>query len=173
MVPVKIECLCGQHYAFDVEPIDGRTPSPLACPACGADGTAATNAQIVQHLAAQSTMLASPAALAPIGAVTSGQPANPVHPVSPAKPAKPAIRIATPAPAHAAQLGPLDRDKAETQTRAKVSWGDPPTAVVTYLMTQGFSHQEASDLVRVMFQERAAQTRIIGGRKIFVGSGMA
>jgi len=39
MIPIKIECACGQHYAFDVDPVDGRMPRAVACPACGADGT--------------------------------------------------------------------------------------------------------------------------------------
>lgn len=50
-VPVKIYCGCGQHYAFDVQPVNGRMPAPVACPACGADGTEAANAAIAQTLA--------------------------------------------------------------------------------------------------------------------------
>jgi hypothetical protein len=42
-VAIKIECECGQHYAFDVEPVDGRMPTAVACPACGADGTLIAN----------------------------------------------------------------------------------------------------------------------------------
>ncbi len=53
MVPVKIQCGCGQRYAFDVEPINGLMPSPVACPVCGVDGTAAANQIIAQVLAAQ------------------------------------------------------------------------------------------------------------------------
>ena len=48
MVAVKIECGCGQHYAFNVEPVDGQMTSTVACPTCGADGTAAANAFIAQ-----------------------------------------------------------------------------------------------------------------------------
>jgi hypothetical protein len=53
MIPVKVQCPCGQRYAFDVEPINGRVPSPVACPVCGVDGTAAANEIIAQALAAQ------------------------------------------------------------------------------------------------------------------------
>lgn len=53
MIPVKIECACGQHYAFDVEPYKGAMPSRVACPACGADGTHSANEFIAQALAAQ------------------------------------------------------------------------------------------------------------------------
>jgi len=52
MIPVKIQCGCGQRYAFDVEPVNGQMPTTVACPACGADGTAAANECIAQALAA-------------------------------------------------------------------------------------------------------------------------
>jgi hypothetical protein len=48
MRTIKVECACGQHFAFDVEPVDGRIPSPVVCPVCGADGTAAANAILAQ-----------------------------------------------------------------------------------------------------------------------------
>jgi len=51
VISIKIQCGCGQRYAFDAEPIDGQMPAPVACPACGADGTAAANAAIAQSLA--------------------------------------------------------------------------------------------------------------------------
>jgi len=47
-IAIKIECECGQHYAFDIEPINGQMPAPVACPVCGADGTAAAN-EILSH----------------------------------------------------------------------------------------------------------------------------
>ena len=50
-MPVKIQCGCGQHYEFEVEPVAGRMPSRVACPACGVDGTDAANASITQTLA--------------------------------------------------------------------------------------------------------------------------
>jgi hypothetical protein len=53
MVPIKIECGCGQHYAFDVEPDNGRMPTSVACPECGMDGTDAANDGIAQYLSAQ------------------------------------------------------------------------------------------------------------------------
>lgn len=43
MTPVKIQCACGQKYSFEVEPMDGRVPAPVACPVCGRDGTAEAN----------------------------------------------------------------------------------------------------------------------------------
>jgi hypothetical protein len=53
MIPIKIQCGCGQRYAFDVEPVNGRMSSAVACPVCGVDGTAAANEMIAQTFAAQ------------------------------------------------------------------------------------------------------------------------
>jgi hypothetical protein len=52
MMPIKIECECGQKYAFDVEPTNGRMPSKVACPVCGADGTFAANETIARQMSA-------------------------------------------------------------------------------------------------------------------------
>ena len=57
-MPIKVQCGCGQRYAFDVEPVNGRMPSPVACPVCGADGTAAANQIIAQTLAARPAVVA-------------------------------------------------------------------------------------------------------------------
>ncbi len=43
MVPVKIECACGQRYSFDVEPVNDQMPCSVQCPSCGRDGTKAAN----------------------------------------------------------------------------------------------------------------------------------
>jgi hypothetical protein len=51
-------------------------------------------------------------------------------------------------------------------------WGDSQDEVTKYLMIQGFSHQEALDLVQPIFRERAAAVRSNGIRKIFAGAGM-
>ena len=48
---VKVQCECGAKYAFEVEPVNGRLPVPIACPQCGANGTDAANAIITQKLA--------------------------------------------------------------------------------------------------------------------------
>jgi hypothetical protein len=60
MIPIKIQCGCGQKYAFDVEPVNGRMGSTVACPVCGADGTAAADIAIVQTLAAQTVSAPTP-----------------------------------------------------------------------------------------------------------------
>lgn len=68
MIYVKIVCPCGQKYAFDVLPVDNRMPSPVKCPVCRADGTAAAN-----EILAQKTMGISPAP--PVPMVPSTPPA--------------------------------------------------------------------------------------------------
>jgi hypothetical protein len=47
---IKIECSCGQHYKFDVEPENGQMPVAVGCPSCGVDGTDAANSIIQQTL---------------------------------------------------------------------------------------------------------------------------
>jgi len=42
-IPIKLFCECGQKYSFEVRPVDGRMPFPVACPACGQDGTGQAN----------------------------------------------------------------------------------------------------------------------------------
>ncbi|HXR05064.1 MAG TPA: hypothetical protein VN836_10200 [Verrucomicrobiae bacterium] len=54
LIPIKIICPCGQKYAFDVSPVDGRMPAPIQCPRCGADGTAVANAIISLALGGRS-----------------------------------------------------------------------------------------------------------------------
>jgi hypothetical protein len=47
---IKIQCSCGMRYKFDVEPVNGRVPTPLACPNCHASWTEHANAMIAQSL---------------------------------------------------------------------------------------------------------------------------
>lgn len=164
MVPVKIECGCGQHYAFEVDPLNGRMPSAIACPSCGGDGTSAANEIIAQSLAARSE------AVITLPARTGGLRLSTSEPSS-APAGQPAPFLPKGAP-HASQLGLVDREQAEVEARAKVSWGDPPEAVIKYLMIQRFTYEEASDLVNGMFKVRVAETRANGLRRIAVGAGM-
>ncbi len=152
MIEVKIECLCGQHYVFDVEPVNGQMAGAVACPVCGADGTAAANELITRQM--------PPPTSAPtvrLHVHTTGS-------------------NATPAPAHLApnarQFGQASREQAEIEARAKLSWGDPPEEVTQYLMLQGFGVAEAKELVQVMFKERLSAVRAKGIRKIVGGIGL-
>jgi hypothetical protein len=87
MKTIKIVCACGQHYSFDVEPVDGRLTAPVACPVCGADGTAAANVILAQSVG-------DPSSSVP----TSGLKLHIVH-------SDPAVVVATPPPVH--RLAPL------------------------------------------------------------------
>jgi uncharacterized sodium:solute symporter family permease YidK len=51
MIPVKIQCGCGQRYLFEVEPVCGRMPGRVVCPVCGQDGTRAADEIIAFQLA--------------------------------------------------------------------------------------------------------------------------
>lgn len=53
MVAIKIICVCGQKYAFNVYPLNGQMPAPVQCPVCGMDGTAVANEAITRALGAQ------------------------------------------------------------------------------------------------------------------------
>ena len=56
MLPVKIQCGCGQKYAFDIEPVCGRMPGRVVCPVCGLDGTRVANEIIAYQLASELTV---------------------------------------------------------------------------------------------------------------------
>jgi len=62
MIPVKVQCGCGQRYSFEVEPVNGRMAYAVACPVCGVDGTEAANGIIAQALAAAPPLPAVPRA---------------------------------------------------------------------------------------------------------------
>jgi hypothetical protein len=154
IIPIKIQCVCGQRYAFDVEPVNGRMASPVVCPVCGADGTIAANAIIAQNAQPQP-------AVAP-------EPMVHLHVATPASTIQPAL--SAPAPRRGAPLaGHVDPAKAEVEARSKIFWGDPPKDVVQFLMMHGFSHEDATVLVRAMFQERATALQGVGIRKIVTG----
>lgn len=162
MVPIKVECDCGQHYAFDVEPVNGCMPSAIACPECGADGTASANEAITRHLGPRATQPAiTVAASAP-------RPAAAIHLAEPVVP----VTVAPKIQLHASQLGIITREQAEIEAAAKISWGDTPEAVISYLMMQKFSHEEASEIVGELMKKRMLQVRAIGVRKIFLGLSM-
>ncbi len=83
-VPVKIVCSCGQKYAFDVYPLNGRMPSPIKCPVCGVDST--TVADEIIALALKAPSPSSPATPPPPPATPAPVPLS-----SPPPPAAPLI----------------------------------------------------------------------------------
>jgi hypothetical protein len=50
MIPIKVSCARGQKYSFEVEPVNGRMPSTIACPVCGADGTGVANDILARNM---------------------------------------------------------------------------------------------------------------------------
>ncbi len=94
MITVKILCGCGQKYAFDVEPYNGRMPASVQCPICKADGTAAANEILARTL--------PPAPVAAPTPVRASQPAPP-------PPTAAGLRINKPTPAaEVASAGPVE-----------------------------------------------------------------
>jgi len=91
MIPITIQCGCGQRYEFDVEPVDGQMPTTVACPVCGVDGTAAANEMIAQTLTVQ-----APPSLPKLRLQSA-----PVRTEAPPPPPPPAARAAAVAPAKA------------------------------------------------------------------------
>jgi hypothetical protein len=77
--------------------------------------------------------------------------------------------MATPFLNHMIPTRPIDREKAETEARAKAFWGDSREDVLKFLMMNGINAAEATTLVEGIFQERAEEIRRIGLRKIFIG----
>lgn len=160
MVPIKIQCDCGQRYAFEVEPVGGRMPWTVTCPVCGADGTAAANAALARRLSAAPTVAASGGAALPVTI-----PARPVPPVL----SSATVRI-TPGRGPSLLPGQPSRVQALHEARAKMLWGDSYEEVFKFLRMQGYSHAEASAAATEMFQERVATIRANGIRKIVIGS---
>lgn len=162
MVPVKIECECGQNYAFDVEPVNGRMPSAVSCPSCGADGTAAANDYLCGSATGQLGQVAM-AASQPAPAATAPAPVR--------------LGIARPQaqPGAATAAGPLalddaGRDKLVQDARTKMMIGGDSTEQVTaFLKVKGFDPDEAMEIARGFYQERAAIVRGNGVKKIIVG----
>ena len=146
MIQVKIQCGCGQPYAFEVEPILNQMPSAVACPACGADGTAAANAYLAQN---------SPAA-------------KPVIVVPPPTPPAPAM-VARGAPARVPELDPA---QIETEARAKILWGDQPEDVIKHLIIKGVDPDQAAAVVHAMLKERSAAIRVKGIGKMCIGAAL-
>jgi hypothetical protein len=174
MIAVKVQCDCGQRYAFDVEPVGGVLSSSVACPACGADGTAAANAFIAEKVRGQPA--AAPASSAGVVRL-SAQSAVTVSPVPPATQGQGGLRVsAAPAQTEASSAAPghrhVDRARAENEARAKVLWGDEAKDVATFLRSQGLSFEEANSMVQSLFAERAKTVRAEGFKKMLIGGAL-
>jgi hypothetical protein len=168
MMQIKIQCGCGQHYAFEVEADGDLQPETVSCPVCGADGTAAANAAIAQSLTAQPTeAAAAPAGRPPRIRIATPPPA--------AQPVTPAATPALSSRPHGATTPAreINRTQLEFEARAKILWGDQPEEVIRFLRIQGLDSEEASAIVHAMFRERMATIRAAGISKMLKGIGMA
>jgi DNA anti-recombination protein RmuC len=66
---IKIYCVCGQKYAFEVHPYEGRMPVPVACPTCQRDGTEEANRLISKVLNGETRRLPPPSVNALLNSV--------------------------------------------------------------------------------------------------------
>jgi hypothetical protein len=91
MMPIKIQCGCGQKYAFEAEPINGQMANAVTCPVCGVDGTGVANQIIADAMAAQAPPPAPSARLraaTPAPAASAEAVARPAVPVASRVPLK-------------------------------------------------------------------------------------
>jgi hypothetical protein len=163
MTSIKIECGCGQHYAFDVEPVNGQMPYTVACPVCGVDGTGAANEVIAQS--------EQPVAVA---AVPSRLQLHQSAPAPAVRLAEPAVHVAPSAPrtTHTRTVllpGQTDPGQVAHEARAKIFWGDPPQEVLKFLMINNVPRAEATEIIRELSHERMVQMRKNGMVKIVSG----
>jgi hypothetical protein len=185
MMTVKVQCDCGQRYAFDVEPGTSSLNTAVACPACGADGTAAAN----QFIAQQAAQAPAPRASAPIRigappAQAALRVASPAHsaaaaPVAVAPSSAPQAGLRVAAVAETPESTPtapghrhVDRTRAENEARAKIMWGDDPKKVASFLRSEGLSFEEANSMVQELFVERAKTVRAEGFKKMIIGGAL-
>lgn len=169
MNSIKIECGCGQRYAFDVEPVNGQMPYTVACPICGADGTSAAN-----EVLAQSLQTVAVAAL-PEGRGESIAPS--FQAAAPAvRVVQPATQVAVPAAPRTTHTrsvllpGQTDPTQVAHEARAKIFWGDPPQEVLKFLCINNVPRQEAMEIIRELTQERTVQMRKNGLIKAISGA---
>ncbi len=62
---LKVLCDCGQKFKFDVEPVNGRMPFTVNCPACNEDATAKANSSLSENLLAAPVAIEMVPSLAP------------------------------------------------------------------------------------------------------------
>lgn len=166
-------------------------PTRVACPTCGIDGTNTANDTIARLFPSSAPsptpivrLIESPPELAVTAATIESAP--PVLESSASvltpSPSRLAVAINSHAPVETTRssparrpdprLGLVDRNQAEHEARAKAMWGDTKEQIVSYLMIQGFSAPEATELATKLFKERTKAVRSNGIRKIIIGIGM-
>ena len=63
----------------------------------------------------------------------------------------------------------MEPDKLITEARARIIWGDSPSSVREFLVTNGISGAEADSKIKEFNAERNAEIRKIGIRNICIG----
>jgi hypothetical protein len=63
-------------------------------------------------------------------------------------------------------------DRAEAEAKSKIMWGDDPAEVNKFLLSQGFTSEEANRMIASLLDHRAEVVRKSGVHKSVVGSGM-
>lgn len=91
---IKIHCSCGTKYKFEADPVESRLPAPVACPACGLDGTEAANEYIRQAVATVPKVRVKVAV--PASAAVPAPPATPIPPAASENPLPEAGAVAAP-----------------------------------------------------------------------------
>ena len=112
---LKVVCNCGQKYIFEVEPESGRMPVKVACPSCGADGTASADEAL-------SGLFPNPQPPIPVAAAVPAQPAPVTPPAPPPLGAPAGLRInRVPAAEPSPQLAIADAPRAAAPLRPVAS----------------------------------------------------
>jgi hypothetical protein len=99
---IKITCGCGTKFKFDVTPVNGRMPFPVACPSCGADGTEQANKILQESQGSAPIATAVPIPVAQPLAASAPAPAT----VAPSSSAAGGLKINRSHPADAAAMAP-------------------------------------------------------------------
>jgi hypothetical protein len=177
---IKLECECGQRFAFEVEPVYGRMPAPVNCPACGADSTEAANAALAQSEAPQPAAAPAGAGRGPLRVALPPREAPSAAPPTSAATSASEAPSAPAALATSARTGPrrppgplpgqIGRSQAKVEAKAKIMWGDPPIQVLAYLRSQGYGNEESSAVLEELVRERTATIRGKGIMNIIGGS---
>ena len=142
-IPVKIFCSCGQKFAFEVQPVEGRMPFPIACPACGQDGTHQANQLIMRMLNGITQSLPSPGGGWPVNAASAGVTPQLVDAVKQAVVKELAASPSeTPKPVPAATT-PQHKNGSASQP---IQTGNPAEAVLPGLLTKGQALVDAGEL---------------------------
>jgi hypothetical protein len=68
--------------------------------------------------------------------------------------------------------GSTYRERAETEARARIFWGDQRDDVVRHLTDNGVAHEEAGGIVESFVHERADTIRKMGMKKLLIGGAL-